>query len=129
MVKRALFFACFLILIPAVVFADTTVTLAWDANSEADLAGYRIFYKPYGATGFDYGSPVWEGVETTCTVTVGGDGEFVARAFDEAGNESVDSDVVVLDGPPGKVRNLLIQAVKLTRALQKKLEAAIDGLR
>ena len=41
------------------------VTLRWNANSEADLAGYRIYYKsgssgsPYDGTGLDQGpSPI-----------------------------------------------------------------------
>ena len=37
------------------------VTLAWDANTESDLAGYKIYYKtgspgePYNGTGADQG--------------------------------------------------------------------------
>jgi hypothetical protein len=72
------------------------VTLAWDANSEEDLAGYRIFYREDGQS-YDYDYPAWEGTETTCTIyDLNNDTTyyFVARAFDEAGNESGDSDEV-----------------------------------
>ena len=37
------------------------VTLAWDANTESDLAGYKVYYKtgssgePYDGTGIDQG--------------------------------------------------------------------------
>jgi len=37
------------------------VTLAWDANTESDLAGYKVYYKtgasgePYNGTGIDQG--------------------------------------------------------------------------
>jgi hypothetical protein len=70
--------------------------LAWAANGEDDLAGYRIFHRQDGAN-YDYDNPSWEGTNTTCTVYNLGDDityHFVARAFDEAGNESGDSDEV-----------------------------------
>ncbi len=72
------------------------VTLAWDANSEDDLAGYRIYYREDGQS-YDYDNPTWEGTDTTCTIYSLDDSTtyyFVARAFDEAGNESGDSDEV-----------------------------------
>jgi hypothetical protein len=72
------------------------VTLAWDANTEADLAGYRIFYREDGQS-YDYDYPAWEGTDSTCTIyDLNNDTTyyFVARAFDEAGNESGDSDEV-----------------------------------
>ncbi len=72
------------------------VTLAWDANSEDDLAGYRIFYREDGQS-YDYNNPAWEGTDRTCTIYNLDDYTtyyFVARAFDQAGNESGDSDEV-----------------------------------
>lgn len=108
-------------------YADRSVTLAWDANSEKDLAGYRIFYKEYGVPSFDYTNPVWEGTEIICAVVVPGDGQFVARAFDVAGNESGDSNVVVLDTPPEKVKSLLIQAIDLAvQAVGKMVKALAE---
>jgi len=72
------------------------VTLAWDANTEADLAGYRIFYREEGQN-YDYNNPGWEGTATTCTISALNDNTtyyFVARAFDTSNNESGDSDEV-----------------------------------
>jgi hypothetical protein len=75
---------------------STDVTLSWDANSEEDLAGYRIFYREAGQS-YNYNDPLWEGSETTCTVYNLDDMTthcFVVRAFDTSGNESGDSNEV-----------------------------------
>lgn len=79
------------------------VTLAWDANSEDDLAGYRIFCRKEGES-YDYspGAWAWQGRITTCTIpiTIGlypphdTPHYFVARAVDWEWNESSDSDEV-----------------------------------
>ena len=72
------------------------ITLAWDPNSEPDLAGYRIFCRQQGQS-YNYNDPVWEGSDTTCTIHGLGDSTtyyFVARAFDTSGNESGDSNEV-----------------------------------
>jgi len=69
------------------------VTLAWDPNSEDDLAGYRIFYREDDQS-YDYEEPAWEGSKTTCTIYNLDDNTtyyFVARAFDTWGSESGDS--------------------------------------
>ena len=70
------------------------VTLAWDANSEEDLEGYRIFYREDGQN-YDYDNPAWQGTATTCTISGLDDNtthHFVARAYDTSDNESTDSD-------------------------------------
>ena len=105
------------------------VTLAWDANSEPDLAGYCIFYRPVGGV-YDYAAPTWQGPETTCKVEVAQDGYFVARAFDEHGNESGDSNEVFegrITGPedPG---GLLISAIDLAIKALEKLREAVSVL-
>lgn len=75
---------------------DKSATLTWDANTEEDLVGYRIFYRIAGQ-GYNYEAPAWEGSEVICTIS-GLDYDviyyFVARAFDESGNESGDSNEV-----------------------------------
>ena len=84
-----------LFLFPQNVYA-ADVTLAWDANSEEDLAGYRIFYREEGQN-YDYNVPGWEGSDTTCTISNLNDNTtyyFVARAFDTSGTESGNSDEV-----------------------------------
>lgn len=42
------------------------VVLAWDANSETDLAGYKIYV---GKSSRNYGPPIVIGLQTTYTVT------------------------------------------------------------
>lgn len=97
-----------LFVVVALSYAEppSEVTLAWDANSEPDLAGYRIFERSYVDT-YDYTTPSWEGTETTCTLSVSGHRAFVARAFDEEGNESENSnEASTWDGkpqPPGSL--------------------------
>jgi hypothetical protein len=58
-----------------------SVTLEWDPNSP-DPDGYAIFQRDHSA-GYVYNNPVWQGQETTCTLTVPDDRQtaFVARAF------------------------------------------------
>ena len=69
------------------------VTLAWDPNSEKDLAGYRVFYREDGQS-YDYEKPAWEGIETTYAIYNLNDNttyNFVVRAFDICVSESIDS--------------------------------------
>jgi len=73
------------VLLPASAAAVVDATLEWDASSGAD--GYRLFYRQDGQS-YDYGSPDWEGVSTTCTIYGLDDAttyHFVVRAFNEDG--------------------------------------------
>ena len=75
-------FVLVLFLLPQNVYS-LDVTLAWDPNSENDLAGYRIFYREKGQS-YNYEEPAWEGSEATCTIYNLDDNTtyyFVARAF------------------------------------------------
>jgi hypothetical protein len=72
------------------------VSLIWDPVIHSDLAGYKIFHREESEV-YDYGSPVWTGTETSCTVLDLDEHTsycFVARAFDTFGNESDDSNEV-----------------------------------
>ncbi len=73
-----------------------SVTLAWDANTEPDLAGYRLYY---GTASGSYPNRVDAGKQTTCTV----DGldpaksyYFVVTAYNTSGQESGYSNETVL---------------------------------
>lgn len=88
---------------------DKSVTLEWDANTEEDLAGYRVFCRQAGQS-YNYGTPNWEGAEITCTISGLADNaayHFVARAFDTSGNESGDSNEVMRDWESPKAPCLL----------------------
>lgn len=73
--------------------AATQVSLEWDANSETDLAGYKIFVREQSQS-YDYENPSWEGTDTYCTIYDLDETKtycFVARAFDTQGFESENS--------------------------------------
>ncbi|MBI5895821.1 MAG: fibronectin type III domain-containing protein, partial [Desulfobacterales bacterium] len=74
------------------------VTLAWDPNTEQELAGYRIYAREAGEA-YNYSHPEWEGTDTQCTVQGFDEYEsydFVVRAVDSEGFESGDSNEVYL---------------------------------
>lgn len=76
----------------------TDVTLIWDANTETDLAGYRVFVRKIPAP-YDFTAPTWQGTETTCAVLNLDDTAdyfFVVRAYDIWENESDNSNEVRL---------------------------------
>jgi hypothetical protein len=70
-----------------------TVTLGWDANSETDLAGYRV---RYGTASGAYSTTIDVGNQTTATISVP-DGfvyYFVVQAYNTTGQTSGDSNEV-----------------------------------
>ncbi len=109
------------LLVPGVVRGASDVSFEWDANTEPDLAGYRLYQSTtsgqytYGVTTAVKTIPVGT---TTATVDVPVDGVYfwVVTAFDNGGNESGPSNEVteVLDAPPAppKVfRNTIIKYI------------------
>lgn len=102
------------------------VTLRWDANTEPDLAGYKLYYKidgpgePYDGTISDQGpSPIDVGNTTQFTITGLPDlvaperYRFVVTAYDNeqtdppGGMESGYSNEVDTDGVPTSPKNLV----------------------
>jgi hypothetical protein len=76
------------VLIMASSASAESATLAWDANSEADLAGYRIYY---GTTSGNYSTTVDVGRVTTCTISNLAAGQtyfFAAKAYNASGTLS-----------------------------------------
>lgn len=106
------------------VWRGESVVLTWQANAEADLAGYRIYYSegssgpPYAGIAAPPGQPSPMAVGTDTTVQVLGldSGQtwyFALSTYDILGNESSYSEEVELaPGPPvvegGLERNLPI---------------------
>jgi hypothetical protein len=104
--------ALILFLFPQNLYA-LDITLAWDANSEEDLAGYRVFSREEGEN-YNYNQPAWEGdkTETSCTIYDLDDDTtycFVVRAFDTSGNESVikPQETIRPRPTPGLIRRLM----------------------
>jgi hypothetical protein len=78
------------------------VTLAWDPNNEADLAGYRVHY---GTVSRGYQTRVDAGLNTTYRVTnlaAGVTYFFAVTAYDSSGNESAYSQEVAYGVPAVK---------------------------
>jgi len=76
------------------------VNLSWNANTESDLAGYRLYH---GTASGAYGSPTQIGLQTTHTVTGLSPATtyfFALSAFDTSGNESGKSNEVAFLVPP-----------------------------
>lgn len=66
-----------------------TVKVSWNANTESDLAGYKIYYGTVSGT---YGDPIDVGNVTEDLITItpetGTTYYFVVTAYDTSGNES-----------------------------------------
>ena len=79
--------------------AAGTVTLAWDPNTEPNLAGYNLYY---GRTSGSYAHRIPLGIETTHTVSNLAPGTlyyFVVTAVNMAGLESEPSNEIIVKVP------------------------------
>jgi len=91
------------ILLLASMFFFETATVRWDANSERDLKGYRIYY---GTSSGEYEKIIDVGL-TTSLIVDGLNAEmtyfFAMTALDSSGNESIFSSEVMFpdDRSPG----------------------------
>ena len=74
------------------------ITLQWVSNNDANLAGYRVFYREENQP-YNYAEPYWESIDPVCTIYDLDETNtyyFVVRAFDANGLESADSNEVCL---------------------------------
>ncbi len=105
----------------SVVAYASPVTLQWDANTESDLVGYKVYFKnslesgePYDGTGIYLNdaavdSPVDVGNVTEITFELpSGSYTFVVTAYDTEGLESNYSNEVWTNFNPATVKNLRI---------------------
>ena len=86
-------------LAPVNVAHSFDLTFTWDANTEPDLAGYRLYDRQEDQY-YDYNNPVWDGSESTCTIYSLDDRVtycFVARTHNVYGDEGGDSVEVCYD--------------------------------
>jgi len=96
-----IFVAVFLISFACSVQAaySAQVTLAWNANTDPNIAGYKIYY---GTSSRNYDVSVDLGNFTSCTISDMEEGKtyyFAATAYDIQGNESSFSEEVVFPNP------------------------------
>ena len=84
---------CFLVM-TVTAFAGTTVTLTWSPNSEADLAGYRIYQDSEQVIEIPCLADDASCCEWTSRELVEGEHSWHATAFDNSGNESGPSNTV-----------------------------------
>lgn len=85
-----------LITFPKFSGAANQFSLAWDANGDSSIAGYRLYARQSNEA-YNYDSPSWEGPDTSCTVDDLIDTAeycFVVRCYDINGIESGDSNEV-----------------------------------
>ena len=112
--------------------ATADVRVAWDANTEHDLAGYRVYY---GNTAGSYTNRI--DVFNVTEKIIGGlqdssNYAFVVTAYDTAGNESEFSDPVMIfhvaeytlevdmTGPE-KVKGVTVSIIKIALDFLKQL--------
>lgn len=89
------------LLFATLTFAGTNVTFEWDANTETDLAGYRLYQSnTLGTYMFGSGNEVAEitvGTETVILENIlSGTYFWVLTAYDTEGNESLPSNEVTV---------------------------------
>ena len=105
---RTLFFTVALLALAFTAYA-ADVTLQWDANTETDLAGYRLYQKQNSAVPpFAQVQDIPKGT-TTASVT-GLDPahsySFAVTAYNTAGMESAYSNIVTIPAAPKMPSNL-----------------------
>ena len=105
----ALSILAFALLVPAVSQAQTnilnsdTVTLAWNPNSEADLAGYRVYFTQ-NTNAWTHAKNVGEVTTTQVQLPSPGRWFFVLTALNDAGLESLPSNTVEYTTPIGPAK-------------------------
>lgn len=111
--RVALTIVCLLALtLCALTASAASVTLAWDANTETDLAGYNLYI---GTNTRQYSTVIPAGLATTITTTnlaLGVTNYFAVTAFNTAGLESDFSNEVFWRPPvkPSAPKQLRITA-------------------
>jgi len=128
-IKLLLVLAALASLVMTVPAFALDVTLAWDANTESNLAGYKIHYNltqdgpPYNGTGAMEGnSPIDVGNVTEFSLHGFPDDasiRFVATAYNDQGLESGYSNEVIGSLAPANPQGMLISAIeKIIAALE-----------
>jgi hypothetical protein len=96
----SLIITLFLFILPVPNANSAQVTLAWDPNTDPDLAGYKVYY---GLLSDQYSNSVDVGNQTSYTLSNLPDGKtyyMAATTYDREGYESDFSNEVVFNAPP-----------------------------
>jgi len=96
----AVLFLCLFVMGPGPGYTGE-VTLTWDANTETDLAGYKVFAGTSSGS-YDVNNPIDVGNWTSCTMSGLQEGTtyyYVAKAYNTAGLESDYSNEVSYNAP------------------------------
>jgi hypothetical protein len=132
MIGRALG-ALLLLILSAGSAQAGSVTLAWDPNSESDLAGYILLY---GTAPGVYTNHIDVGNQTSWTVAGLTDGQhyyFAVKAYNQIGSQSAPStevDTIVTSPTLAFTDDVLTAGVNLIRAVHiTELRQRIDALR
>ncbi|WNM57962.1 Ig-like domain-containing protein [Candidatus Nitrospira allomarina] len=94
------------VLLVSPAYSASSIQVTWDANTESDLAGYKIYKRTLPSQ--DFGQPIFSGMpgnpSSPSTTVAGLNGGttygFIATAFDTAGNESAPTTEVPITFPP-----------------------------
>lgn len=116
--KKLILAAILVVLILPALAAASTVVLEWDPNTEADLAGYKVYYsntdaQPFTGTGATQGPAPVIIPKGTNTATLSGMDPtkayyFAITAYNTAGMESLYSNIVNIPKFPAIPHNLRI---------------------
>lgn len=125
--KKLLLSFIIIVLFSPLAWAGSSITFAWDPNSEEDLAGYNLyqttsqgnylFEKKYVA------ATIPAGTETvTIQDVLEGEWWWVLTAFDTKGNESERSNEVgmVLDTAPPAIPGMLNIRIMMNGSISKE---------
>jgi hypothetical protein len=111
--KRLALIFCFLLIASGAARAQT-VKLAWDANAEPDLAGYKVYT---GTASRAYGAPASLGKITSYSSPTLAPGTyyFAVTAYNSSGAESgFSNEVVTTVGSPGDTTPPVFSGITLT---------------
>lgn len=102
MIKRIIVWYLLIALLIVSAASAATVTLAWTAPTDPDLAGYNL-YRCSGTTCTPSVLLIAIGLVTTyqdTTISIGTIYRYLIKAFDTSDNESTQSNIIEIGPPP-----------------------------
>jgi len=114
---KKIIFILILILVVSTAYAKNySITFGWDKNTEADLAGYKLYRRDQAAD-YSHIADISEDLSTyTTSIDMNITTYFVLTAFDDSGNESDYSNEVTytIDNiAPSSPQSLTIKSISI----------------